>query len=125
MRIEGRKDPVTIHCSQNVPNLLIAAHRMMEKVGSLLGSAAVAEDRRRAEAAAAPFAADDQTTGPSGSQAPPSDFFQHMKRVRQLEAEKTVADAHVRDADAHLQSALLLVSAEERAVKQAQPSLDE
>ena len=42
-----------------------------------------------------------------------------MKRVRQLEAEKTVADAHVRDADAHLQSALLLVSAEERAVKQA------
>ena len=61
VRLRGRKDPLTVHCKVNVPNLLVAAQLMMEKVAAELGAEAVAEGRRRfdaqREAAAAPAAA--------------------------------------------------------------------
>ena len=124
VRMRLRKNPFTIHCSANVPDLLVAAHLMLEKMAKELGTDAVAEGRQRAEAAreaAAPVAA----PPPAATEMQPASvhFFEHAKRVAQLEAEKRSAEARVRDADGHLRSALLLVKTEEKAVKLAQQRL--
>ena len=42
VRVEGRKNPLQVHCSERVPNLLVAARQMIEKVGDVLGGDAVA-----------------------------------------------------------------------------------
>ena len=130
VRIVGQKKPVTVHCSRNIPDLLHAAHEAMKQVAEIVGSDAVAEGRRRADAereAAAPVAAPPVAAPPPAAAAetqPTSmNFFEHSKRIAQLEAEKLRAEARVRDADGHLRSALLLVATEEAAVKLAQQRL--
>ena len=35
VRIEGRKNPLQVHCSERVPNLLVTARQMIEKVGAV------------------------------------------------------------------------------------------
>ena len=116
VRIEGRKNPLQVHCSEKVPNLLVAARLMIEKVGDVLGSDAVAEGRRlRAAEAAAGFG--EEPVQPAAAQ---TDIFQKMMRVRQLEKELAAAEACAREADSQLRASLLAVAAEEKAARLAQ-----
>ena len=76
VRIAGRSQPVTVHCKMTTPNMLAAVHQAAEDVAKVLGSDAVAEGRRRAEAAreaAAPTAAPaaSEETWPRGSSRAP------------------------------------------------------
>ena len=116
VRIEGRKNPLQVHCSEKVPNLLVAARLMIEKVGDVLGSDAVAEGRRlRAAEAAAGFG--EEPVQPAAAQ---TDIFQKMMCVRQLEKELAAAEACAREADSQLRASLLVVAAEEKAARLAQ-----
>ena len=124
VRLRGRKDPLSVHCKLGVPNLLAAARLMMEKVADVLGEEAVAEGRRRADAARAAAAAPDaarasEETQPAGAGAS-LNFFEHSKLIRQLEAQMAAAQERARAADADLRSALLLVAAEQKAVTRAE-----
>ena len=127
VRLRGRKDPLSVHCKLGVPNLLAAARLMMEKLADLLGEEAVAEGRRRADAARAAAAAPDaarasEETQPAGAGAS-LNFFEHSKLIRQLEAQMAAAQERARAADADLRSALLLVAAEQKAVTRAEERL--
>ena len=92
-----------------------------------MGSDAVAEGRLRADAQRESAAATASAhTRPSSDQAQPGQpvsFFEKSKQIQQLEAEKKRAEARVREADGHLRSARLLVSAEQKAVVQAEEQL--
>ena len=115
VRLQGRKDPLTVHCSGSLPNLLRAALAVAEKVAAILGSDAVAEGRLRAEIAA--------HAQPAAAEEPSANVFEHMQRVRRLEAELARAEASVRAADGEVRAALLRVEAEQRAVALAQEGL--
>ena len=125
VRIAGRPKPVTVHCKAAIPNLLVAVHTAAEEVAKVLGSEAVAEGRRRAEAereVAAPdaAAAASEQLRPSEQ---PLNLFELSARVQELEAKIKRADERMRDADGDVRSALLRVVAEEQALKQAQQRL--
>ena len=51
VRLVGHDNPITVHCSARVPNLLVAAERAATLVAAIVGEGAVAEGRLRAEAA--------------------------------------------------------------------------
>ena len=53
VRVQGRKDPITVHCKVDVPNLLTAAQLMAQKLEEHLGAEAVLEGRRSFDAARA------------------------------------------------------------------------
>ena len=125
VRLQGRKAPITVHCSGSLPNLLRAALALAEKVAAILGGAAVAEGRRRADAERESAAATASAhTRPSSDQpGQPVSFFEKSRQIQQFEAEKKRAEARVREADGHLRSARLLVLAEQKAVVQAEEQL--
>ena len=122
VRLVGHDNPITVHCSARVPNLLVAAERAATLVAAIVGEGAVAEGRLRAEAAC--------EAEPSGLSSPRSqdsaqaqNFFKHMRRISQLEKKLEGAEALAREADGRLQVARLLAKAEERAVREAQERL--
>ena len=57
VRVRGQTKSIVLHCSQNLPDHLALAQLMFQRVAAVLGEEAVAEGRRRAEAAEAPVAA--------------------------------------------------------------------
>ena len=122
VRLQGCKAPIAVHCSGSLPNLLRAALALAEKVAAILGGAAVAEGRRRADAERESAAATASAhTRPSSDQpGQPVSFFEKSRQIQQFEAEKKRAEARVREADGHLRSARLLVLAEQKAVVQAE-----
>ena len=125
VRLEGRKEPVTVHCSGKLPSLMQAAQAAAAKVAAILGDEAVAEGRRRAEATRADAEEADAGTraSPGASSAQPQNFFEHAKHVQALEAKLAAARGLVRDADGRVKSAHLLVAAREAAVREAQERL--
>ena len=127
VKIAG-KAAVTVHCKQEIPDLLLAADEMVKKVVEILGCEAVAEGQRRADAereAAAPVAATRLPVAASGSDQPgqPLSFFQLSARIQELDAKIKRADERVREADGPVRAALQRVAAEEKAVQLAQQRL--
>lgn len=127
VKIAG-KPAVTVHCKQEIPDLLLAADEMVKKVVEILGCEAVAEGQRRADAereAAAPVAATRLPDAASGSDQPgqPLSFFQLSARIQVLDAQIKRADERVREADGPVRAALQHVAAEEKAVQLAQQRL--
>ena len=119
VRLQGRDDALTVHCSKDVPNLLAALQKITAHLIAIVGEAAVAEGRRRAEAAApasAPAAA-----APASAQAGAStlNFFECSRRVQQLEAQKLRAQDRVCEADSQVKVARLRVAAEQKNLDKA------
>ena len=88
---------------------------------AIVGEEAVAEGRRRAEAAEAPVAS--PASSAQGRSAEPLSFFEHSRQAQRLEAEQIRAQERVRDADSQVKAARLQVAAEERAVMLADAQL--
>ena len=122
VRLVGHDNPITVHCSARVPDLLVAAQKAATLLAAIVGEGAVAEGRLRAEAAceAEPSGL---SSARSRDSAQAQDFFAHMRRISQLQEMLKGAEAVAREADGRLQVALLLVHAEERAVSEAQERL--
>ena len=122
VRLQGRDDPLTVHCSQHVPDLLAAVQKVTAALAAIVGEDAIAEGRRRAEAAptAAPAA---PPRARCVSSAQPQSFFGHSRRIQQLQAQLSGTEALVLAADRHLKVALLHVQSEEKALAEQQARL--
>ena len=103
---------------------LAVERRMLQAIE---GTEAVLEGRRSVEAARAelPTAAPAPASAPSRSADQPLNFFEHSKKISQLEAQLHVANQRIREADAQVKSALLLVAAEQSNVTRAEARLAE
>ena len=128
VRLQGRSNALTVHCGLAVPDLLSAVQKVTADLATIVGEAAIAEGRRRAEAAreaaaSAAAAAHAAASTPSNEPGQPLSFFQVSARNQALEAKLKLADSRVRDADAHVRAARLHVAEEEKAVKLAQQRL--
>ena len=128
VRLQGRSNALTVHCGLAVPDLLSAVQKVTADLATIVGEAAIAEGRRRAEAAreaaaSAAAAAHAAASTPSNEPGQPLSFLQVSARNQALEAKLKLADSRVRDADAHVRAARLHVAEEEKAVKLAQQRL--
>ena len=128
VRLRGRSNALTVHCGLAVPDLLSAVQKVSADLATIVGEAAIAEGRRRAEAARADAEEADAGTraspaAPGISSAQQLNFFEHAKHVQTLEAKLAAARGLARDADGRVKSARLLVAAREAAVREAQERL--
>ena len=122
VRVVGKPAPISLHCSKNLPDQLALAELALQRVAAVLGTDAVAEGRRRAEAAAPLVAA----APPACAQRRPAEqpgFFERSRQIQRLESELIRAHERVRDADSEVKAARLQVAAEERAVMLADAQL--
>ena len=124
-RLAGRKDPIVVHCSHkaNVLDLPQAALGVAAKVAAILGEDAVAEGRRRAEAAREAELAPAPADEPLQASQRPANAFEYMNLQRKLQADLSAAQAHVRAAHEGAQSALKAAAAKEKSVLLAQEAL--